>query len=48
MDYKAIIEAFYKLLGEFLALIGLGDKLADFDGKVNNAYEEIEGILGIN
>lgn len=47
MDYKAIIEAFYGLLGDFLKLIGLGDKLAEIDDKINNAKGEIDSILGI-
>ena len=45
MDFKVIIEKFYGLLGDFLKLLGFGDKLAWFDGKVNDAYAEFDEIV---
>ncbi len=35
MDIKALIEALYSLLKDFLALIGLGEKFEKVEGDVN-------------
>ena len=36
MDYKAIIEAFYALLKDFLKLIGLEEKFNKVEGEVTD------------
>ena len=40
MDYKAIIEKFYALFKDFLALIGLLDKFEDIEGEVGDILGE--------